>query len=296
MPAKRIKQLILDLNFEQKMLGIGLVLMIISLFLPWYQDLDLFKTGNMYLGLTGPMYFSGYTMLLITILNLTLLVSGALNVKIPFNVRPAKIYLASGIAFFYLLLMTNSVYFHQDFGVNLLNKESPFGMFMAFISASLITIGGYISTRDKQAMLKEFQEQTQEPLIKLNEQIEQRNPKEIFRSLNNNARAPAVPVASVTPIAAMPIVPVSNAPIAPAAKSAPAPDGLISARRKSAGMNMVQRALIDAAKVPAGRESERVSPVGEPAMVRVPAGANIARTDDGDAMPKKQPQPYRMDL
>jgi hypothetical protein len=296
MPAKRIKQLVLDLSFEHKMLGIGLVLLLVSLFLPWYQDLDLFKTGDMFLGITGPMYFVGYSILLIVLLNLTLLVSAALNVKLPFNVRPSSIYLASGIVIFYLLLLTNSVYFHQKFGVNILNKESPFGMFIAFISASLITIGGYISTRDKQSLLKEFQEQTQEPLIKLNEQMEQRKPKESLRVVH--------PMPEVRKAPAVQTVPAEQATkhetttvFKPA--SVLRPDSSTSVR-KSAGMNMVQRALIDAAKTPAKGDAARVScgisSNAEPDMVRVPAGANIARPDEGDVLPKKQPQPYRMDL
>ncbi len=264
MPNKRIKQLILDLPFEQKILGAGAVLMFMSLFMPWYQDIDMFKTGDMFLGISGPIYFAGYTIMLVTLLDLFLIVSGALNVKLPMNVRPSAVYLASGILFFYLLFLVNSVYFHQKFGINLLNKESPFGMFIAFIAASLVTIGGYIATRDKKALLKEFQDETQEPMIKLNEQAELRKPRENLRTLNTQpANQPAVQPAQISlDEAGLKPKKMIREPVKPSLENA---FGNAMLRQRQAVVT----------------DSVAPAPAAAPAE---------------QALPKKQPQPYRFDL
>lgn len=274
MPNKRIKQLILDLPFEQKIIGAGAFLMFISLFMPWYQDIDMFKTGDMFLGVTGPLYFAGYTILLITILDIALLVTGAMDIKLPVNVRSSTIYLASGIIFFYLLFFANSVYFHQKFGLNLLNKESPFGMFFAFISASLVTIGGYISTRDKQALLKEFQEQTREPMIKLNEQVELRKPKENLRTLNTqtaNQNIPQTAQVSLEEVAAVPKK-IVREPVKLSAENA-------------FGNAIARQSAVNQANIRMARQTAQ--PLAQQAESDQPAE---------QALPKKQPQPYRFDL
>ena len=150
MPAKRINQIIMDLPFERKLLGAGALLMAVSTFLPWYRDLDSFKTGDTFIGLSGPLYLVGITILAMSIIDILLVFMEATEKKIPVtSVKPSTFYLASGLVAFYLLLIVNSVYFHNKFGVNITLKESQFGMFMAFISASLITIGGYLSTDRK---------------------------------------------------------------------------------------------------------------------------------------------------
>ncbi len=184
MPAKRINQIIKDLPFERKLLGIGAFLMAISTFMPWYQDVDSFKTGDVFLGLSGPLYLAGFSILALAVADILLVFMEAAERKIPIkSVKPSTLYLASGLASFYLLLIINSVYFHNKFGVNITNKDSGFGMFMAFIAASLITIGGYLSTREKASLIKEFQEKAQESLIKIPDQNGARKPREINRPI-----------------------------------------------------------------------------------------------------------------
>jgi hypothetical protein len=196
MPAKRINQLLKGLSFEKKLLGAGSVLLALSVFLPWYQDVDSFKYGYTFLGVTGPLYLAGFTLLALAIANIALIVSDELGKKIPFfNIRKSSFFMASGIFTFYLLLVINSVYFHNKFGVNITFKESQFGMFLAFISASLITIGGYLSGREKSTVLKEFREKAEESLIKIPDSSDMRKPKENLRTIarqNMPAEEPVV--------------------------------------------------------------------------------------------------------
>lgn len=181
MPRPRIQNILMSLSFAQKLLLAGSLLMAISLFLPWYQDIDQFKTGDMFLGISGPMYLAGLTLLLLVVINSSLLFMEVTGKTLPFSLKPSQIYLASGLAAFYFLILVNSVYFHQKFGVNISVKQSDFGMFFAFIAASLMTIGGYLATRDKAQLLKEFQKEAQSPFVM--PQSDVRKPKENLRSV-----------------------------------------------------------------------------------------------------------------
>lgn len=145
------------------MVGIGSIVMVLSLFFPWYQDLDSFRTGDTFTGLTGPMYLTGFTFLVIASLSLLFMVMDYLDRKVPlFKIKTSKLHLWSGIFAFYNLFLVGSVYFHPAFGVNITLKQSGFGMFMAYAAAALMTAGGYLEGRGK-AAVKEFEKETREP-------------------------------------------------------------------------------------------------------------------------------------
>jgi len=163
MPNPRITQIITELPFEKKMVGIGSFLMILSLFFPWYQDLDSFRTGDTFTGLTGPMYLAGFSFLIISSASILVMVMDYLNKQVPlFKIKPTKLHLWSGIFSFYMLFLVGSVYFHPAFGVNITMKQSGFGMFIAYAAAALLTTGGYLEGRGK-AAVKEFEKETREP-------------------------------------------------------------------------------------------------------------------------------------
>lgn len=196
MPVKRLNQMVKDMSFEEKLLSVGSALLALSIFLPWYQDIDSFKTGDMFLGINGPMYLSGFTLLVIAGLNLAMLLSEGLDLRLPFSIKKnSNYFLASGIFSFYLLLMTSTVYFHPKFGINITVKESQFGMFLAFIAAAFITFGGYLATREKTARIQEFQKEAktevapQDNLIKM-PKTENRKPKENLRSFQQTPKMP----------------------------------------------------------------------------------------------------------
>lgn len=145
------------------MVGIGSLLMVLSLFFPWYQDLDSFRTGDTFTGLTGPMYLAGFSFLVIASLSLLFIVMDYLDRKVPlFKVKTSKFHLWAGIFAFYNLFLVGSVYFHPAFGVNITLKQSGFGMFIAYAAAALLTAGGYLEGRGK-AAVKEFEKETREP-------------------------------------------------------------------------------------------------------------------------------------
>lgn len=181
MPQKRFYQIIKDLSFEKKLIAAGALLLAVSLFLPWYQDLDTFRTGDTFTGITGPMYLAGLTFLIISSSTLLLLVAQQVGIRFPTAyLRSPKIYLHYGIFSFYLLLLINSIYFHRNFGVNITLKQSGFGMFIAFIAAASLTIGGYLNTRERKEIMKSFEEEIQEPMLAPSMQ---QKPKENLRTI-----------------------------------------------------------------------------------------------------------------
>lgn len=189
MPSKRLAQVFQDLPFEKKLLGIGSLLLVLSLFLPWYQDLDSFKTGDMFLGVTGPLYLAGLSLLAMGVGNLVFMYMEMNKKKMPIlNMKFSTFYFMSGIFAFFMLLLVNSVYFHPKFGINITLKQSQFGMFFAFIASSFITIGGYLASRDKATLLKEFREEIeQDEFIHL--------PKQEKAQQNIRANEPSTPPA-----------------------------------------------------------------------------------------------------
>ena len=104
MPTKNISQIFTELPFEKKLLGVGSALLILSLFLPWYQDLDSFKTGDMFLGITGPLYLAGYSMLILAAINIAMLIAEINGKKIPYiTVKPSAFFFATGLFTFFML-------------------------------------------------------------------------------------------------------------------------------------------------------------------------------------------------
>lgn len=185
MPKPRFKDIIGSLPFEKKLIALGAIFMAISVFLPWYQDLDSFRTGDTFTGLTGPLYLIGFTFLIIASSSLLLLVTDYLDKKIPvFHIKISKIFLPTGILSFYLLILVNTVYFDKSFGVNITLKQSQFGMFIAFVAAALITIGGYFLLRERRAIMREFQDEANAAMITM-PQIEQSKPKENLRTMQS---------------------------------------------------------------------------------------------------------------
>ena len=183
MPKPHFQDIIAGLSFEKKLIAIGTILMVISLFLPWYQDLDSFRTGDTFTGLTGPLYIAGFTFLIIASFSIFLLVTDYFDKKVPlFRVKASKFFLPAGIFSFYLLILVNSVYFDKSFGINITLKQSQFGMFIAFVGAALLTIGGYLLSRERSIIMKDFQDEANATITQM-PTMEQVKPRESLRTM-----------------------------------------------------------------------------------------------------------------
>jgi hypothetical protein len=144
------KNIINNLSKAEQINLIGCGLMIISLFLNWYSDKDVFRSGDVYGGLNGPMYFLGFNLMLIA------LASAAGSMVRIFKVqtkltqeRLGKWQMIGGFFSMYLLIAINSIYFSAQFGLNLIDKKTEIGAMLALVAAVMMCIGGYLSFRKK---------------------------------------------------------------------------------------------------------------------------------------------------
>lgn len=178
MPAKHIKDQFLKLALPQKLIGMGALIALISAILPWYSDIDMYNTGERFLGVTGPLYLVGYIIIALSVFSLILTGFYLFDKKIPsLPMKESMVYILSGVVSLSLLIIANSVYFHPEFGVNITSKEYGIGMMMALIGAVAILIGGVMQQRESgtSRFVKEFQEEagaideeTVDPVLELN--------------------------------------------------------------------------------------------------------------------------------
>jgi hypothetical protein len=199
MPTKRIDQLFKELPFDRKLVSVGAILLIISVFLPWYSDLDSFKAGYTFLGISGPLYLSGYSVLFLAGCSLAFVFFDVFKKKpAHLKMKSSSVYIACGMFALYLLVLVNSIYFHSRFGFNITLKQPQFGMYAAFLGTAFMIIGGFLSAKNKATLLQEFQDAVKEPNVMM-PQGELRKPKEnLFRPASNEYSVPKTEAQNVT--------------------------------------------------------------------------------------------------
>lgn len=169
MTLSRLKETFFRLPRHIKLIGIGSLILAISTVLPWYADLDSYKIGDQFLGVTGPASFVGIVVLLLSVGSFWLFSYRLMERRVPrLPVREAIFHLFVGIESLFLLLIVNSIFFHPKFGVNITLKESRFGMTLAIIGAVIMVIGAYF--QNKKEIEDEKSEGKLEPLIKIEKQ------------------------------------------------------------------------------------------------------------------------------
>lgn len=168
MPTKRLSQIVSEMPFENKLISLGGIITAISVFLPWYQDIDTFKTGDMFLGVTGPLYLIGIIMLALGAGTVLTMISQKWRDKVSrLGMELPTAHVITAAFDLFLLVLTNSVYFHAKFGVNIMLKEFRFGMVFAFIGVGLMLIGGIFERR--KSGIKWDTKGESKPLIDIND-------------------------------------------------------------------------------------------------------------------------------
>lgn len=157
MPTKRFLQRIKDFPAEQKLIFWGSCGMFLSVFMPWYQDLDAFKTGVMFLGITGPLYLVGLLFLVMGAVSLLSLFYTSVRDRIERVISNiGDFYVMEGAFGAFLLLLALSVFSHPSFGVNITLKEYRFGMIVALVSVFALYLGGNM-LRKRRARAHDFE-------------------------------------------------------------------------------------------------------------------------------------------
>jgi hypothetical protein len=138
------------LPLSLKLIGFGSFITIVSVFLPWYEDLDAFNTGDQFMGLSGPLYLLGFLVLAMAIGSFSMIVLRFLGKKLPnLPLEEAHFHIFVGAMSLFLLLITSSIYFHSKFGVNITMKEMKIGMITAFIGTLFVLVGGLRMNKEK---------------------------------------------------------------------------------------------------------------------------------------------------
>jgi hypothetical protein len=146
---EKIKRLPIGLRFS----GAGGILAFVSVFLPWYSDLDTFKTGNEFLGISGPLYLVGILVLALSVMSVGIVGMKVFEKKLPkMPIEEPYLFILSGCTSLFLLLLTSSVYFHSKFGVNIMQKQAGIGMIICVIGSVLVLAGGILQNRKKQVL------------------------------------------------------------------------------------------------------------------------------------------------
>lgn len=120
----------------------------LSTVLPWYDERNSFGIGDTFLGVQGPLFLVGLLVLgfgAITFFNLFFPLMG----RNFFNLRRrgGSVALLLGAQSLLLLAVANSVFYHPQFGLNLTNKGTRFGMMTAFFAVGAMMISGWMTRR-----------------------------------------------------------------------------------------------------------------------------------------------------
>lgn len=153
-----------------KVIVISSLLLFVSMFLPWYQDVDAFHTGDQFLGITGPTSFIGLSILILAACSSLLSIYkmiGRKLVKLPW--KESSFYAFVACQSFFLLAITNSIFLDIKFGVNITMKETLFGMSLALLTSVGLGVGVYLMKKFESTAASHNETGDLKPLISFKE-------------------------------------------------------------------------------------------------------------------------------
>lgn len=141
----------MKLPLVRKLILIGGFLTAISVFMPWYNDVDRFNIGETFLGISGPLYLAGFLVFIAGAVSLALIGMQLMEKNVPgLPLKENQLHIAGSALSFFMLILTASVYFHPKFGVNLTDKSVGFGMILAFIGTGMLMIGAILAYKQRE--------------------------------------------------------------------------------------------------------------------------------------------------
>lgn len=169
MSNRRLVPSIARLDVGRKWLLASALLVALGALLPWYEDVDAFGAGDLYLGVTGPLFLVGLMVFASAAVAAAWVILPALGKRLPaLPIKEGALYSFLGVQNLVLLLVANSVFFHPKFGVNITLKNTQFGMILAAIGGVMLVLSGYqLYKKDQERTASIPTEGRLEPLIKL---------------------------------------------------------------------------------------------------------------------------------
>ncbi len=141
----------MKLPLVRKAIMIGGLFTAISVFMPWYSDVDKFNIGESFLGISGPLYLAGFFVFVSGAVSIALIAMQMMEKRMPrLPMKEPQMHIAGSVLSLFMLGLTASAYFHPKFGVNLTDKSLGFGMILAFIGAGVVMLGGILAVRAKE--------------------------------------------------------------------------------------------------------------------------------------------------
>lgn len=175
MAISKLQYSLKKLDVTRKWVLLASVIVMISTFLPWYEDLDAFGAGDLYLGITGPLFLVGLMILASSIFVASWLIMPTIGKRLPIlPIKEGTLFTFLGIQDLLLLLVANSVFFHPKFGVNITLKDTRFGMIAAFAGVILLIWSGYQLYRRERKFSNRIE--ASDPLVKMPESQEIHRP------------------------------------------------------------------------------------------------------------------------
>ena len=155
MASRRLKTSLSRLDVTRKWILISSVILALSAILPWYEDLDAFGAGDLYLGITGPLFLVGLMVLASAVFIGSWILLPLRGKRLPdIPVKEGALYTFLGIQNLLLLLVANSVFFHPKFGKTFAelsmaekNSVSHRGQALAEVSAEIDKIVKWLKQR-----------------------------------------------------------------------------------------------------------------------------------------------------
>lgn len=163
------------MTMSEKVTMVGAGLTILSLFLPWYRDLDAWGKGDTFLGLTGPLSAIGLVILLGSTAVFAKMLGRMLNKRIRLLEKYEQLAAYVSAENFLLFIITASIYFDPKFGVNITLKQTAFGLFLCLIGTAVTAFGTYLKGKEPTKLEMNVFEQVEESIDRIHRDIERRH-------------------------------------------------------------------------------------------------------------------------
>jgi hypothetical protein len=149
MTLQTLKNQIISLPLQEKLILSGSLLTILGMFLPVYSDLSQWGKGVVYFGITGPLALNGIGIIISSLIPiLAFLVSMQILDLKKIKLNLTKTALFGSLQSILLLILMSYTFLHQDFGVSVTVKELRIGIICAFIGALINLAGAYMNYKN----------------------------------------------------------------------------------------------------------------------------------------------------
>lgn len=176
---RRLKHMLLRLSAEEKVIGVGALVTILSVFMPWYSVVLSFEKGVTESGFSGDLGVVGFVVFLFTLLTLGFLMGDHLHFRIPrfgFQKEGIILFFCGESAF--LLLLEAAIFTKRS--LDYTNAEIRFGLYLALIGSLFATFASYAQLQKLQKKeTKAFFDHDTEPEEPVEPQAEETLPEEL---------------------------------------------------------------------------------------------------------------------